>query len=113
MVVNYRYNTATLSYKSFVHLANGLLHYSTLCMSTVLLYNTISQKALHGTLNSYTTQIEFYGHLLPSQSTLNGLILQPYIEVTGFAYRNAIMFCVNFTFANFARADSITKKRLQ
>ena len=28
-------------------------------------------------------------------------------------YHNAIMFCVNFTFANFASANSITKKRLQ
>ena len=28
-------------------------------------------------------------------------------------YRNAIMFCVNFTCANFASADGITKKRSQ
>ena len=28
-------------------------------------------------------------------------------------YRNAIMFCVNFTFANFASADGIAKKRSQ
>ena len=61
VVADYRYSTATISYKSLtlqwsVHLATGLLHYSTshsftaLLMATALLYNT--NQCLWGVLNS-------------------------------------------------------------
>ena len=54
-----------------------------------------------------------YSHLLESSflSEKTAWALSRYLLTTSADYRNAIMLCMNFTFANFASADGITKKK--